>query len=61
MTAASRFRQAARRRLRAADKLRAKFVDASYTEIGQYALVMTGAAFLLLLVNLVALAVLLIR
>ncbi|MBB1153456.1 hypothetical protein [Amycolatopsis dendrobii] len=61
MTAGGRISQAARRRLRAAGKIRTKFADASYTEIGQYALVMAGAAFLLLLVNMVALAMLLIR
>jgi hypothetical protein len=56
---ADRIREAARHGLRAADKFRTKVVDASYTEIGQYALVMAGVAVLLLVVILAALAVML--
>ncbi|MET9262345.1 hypothetical protein [Amycolatopsis sp. NPDC004079] len=59
MRLGNRISQTARRRLRTLDKLRTKVADASYTEVGQYALLMFCAAALVLAVNLVALGALL--
>ncbi len=43
-------------RLRAADRIRIKLIDASFTEIGQYSLVMLGLALFVRVVNLAWLA-----
>ncbi|WP_372663692.1 hypothetical protein [Amycolatopsis kentuckyensis] len=47
-----RLRAWAARRLRAADRARTLFIEASFTEIGQYSLVMFGLALFVLVVNL---------
>lgn len=47
-----RLRSWTSRRLRAADRVRISFVEASFTEIGQYSLVMFGLALCVLVVNL---------
>lgn len=52
---AERIRWWASRRLRAADRVRIEYVDAAYTPIGQRALVMFGAALLVLIINLIVL------
>lgn len=49
---AKRLRGWAARRLRAADRIRALFIEASFTEIGQYSIVMFGLALFVLVVNL---------
>lgn len=43
------------RRLRAADRARTIFIEASFTEIGQYSIVMFGLALFVLVVNLACL------
>jgi hypothetical protein len=47
------------RQVRSADRLRMEYLDAAYTPIGQRALVMFGAALLVLIVNLAVLGALL--
>lgn len=47
-----RLRGWAARRLRAADRIRSMFIEASFTEIGQYSIVMFGLALFVLIVNL---------
>lgn len=56
---AERVRQWIAGRLRAADRIRMEYMDAAFTPIGQRALVMLGAALMVLVVNLAALGALL--